>query len=125
MRTTIALALILCLGGCGAVDETLQSYDAPTVKKFAVKDVDTFRIEDDAKEGRIVITMSRMAIASASLNSILTFGTSYADAPEPIMKSAVMSYLKSAGRDCSTSEEKELSRMRWEFRYQCQPVNTK
>ena len=125
MRTMIALAVMLCLSGCGDFNEALESHDGPIVKKFEVKDVDTFLIADDIREERIIISMSSAAVASAALNNIFTFGTSYPDAPESLMKSAAISYLKSTSRDCNITERKELSRMRWEFRYQCQPVSNK
>ena len=119
LRGTIGVVLMLLLSQCGAIDDAAQTLDAPTTKKFAVKDVDTFRISDDIRESRITITASSAAIGSAALNGFFTFGLSNPDIPQTIMKSAVVSYLKSTSRNCNVDEGTELSRMHWVFQYQC------
>ncbi len=119
MRRVIGVTLALSLTGCGAVGVAVESLDANSFKAFEVKDVDTFRIADDSEASRIVIAASPMRMAGAALNNLFTFGVSYPDTPQPVMKSAVIGYLKSTNRDCDVTEEKQLSRMQWEFRYQC------
>lgn len=119
MRALIAIALIIPLCGCGVIGDAVQASESSEVKKFDVKDIDTFRIIEDAEESRITIEASPMRIVGAELNDIFTFGTSYSDMPETIMKSAALGYLQSTGRQCSIEEEKKLSRMLWEFKYQC------
>ena len=122
-RTTIAMGLVLPLGGCGAILEGIQSSDTPSVTKFEVKDLDTFRISDNPEEGQLTISRGPGALTSATLTSIFSFGNINSDSPEPIMASAAVSYLKSTSRDCSVAGGRELARMRWEFRYQCQSAS--
>lgn len=119
MRAMVIVALALSLCRCAAVEETVQAYQDPSVEKFEVKNVDTFRIADDVSERRVVIRTSPFRIASAELNDIFTFGLTHYDTPETLMKSTALSYLLSTGRQCSIDGEKELSRMRWEFQYRC------
>ena len=123
-RTMIAIGIVLALSGCGAILEgVVQSSNAPPVTKFEVKDLDTFRIIDDPQEGQLVISRGPMALTSAALTTILSFGNVNPDSPEPIMESAAVSYLKSTGRDCSVAGGRELTRMQWEFRYQCKSAS--
>ena len=119
-RTMIALGLLLPLSGCGAIIEGVESSSAPPVSKFEVKDLDTFRIIDDPQEGLLIISRGPGALTSAALTTIFSFGIKNPDSPESIMESAAVSYLKSTSRDCSVSGGRELSRMKWEFRYNCQ-----
>ena len=119
-RTMIASGLLLPLGGCGAIIEGVESSSAPPVSKFEVKDLDTFRIIDDPQEGLLIISRGPGALTSAALTTILSFGTANPDSPESIMASAAVSYLKSTSRDCSVTGGRELWRMKWEFRYNCQ-----
>jgi hypothetical protein len=122
-RTVIAIGIVLALSGCGAILEGVQSSNAPPVSKFEVKDLDTFRIIDDPQEGKLIISRGPMALTSAALTTILSFGNVNPDSPEPIMESAAASYLKSTGRDCSVAGGRELTRMQWEFRYQCKSAS--
>ena len=118
-RNLIAIALAISVSGCGAFDEVNRGVDHAAVKKFEVKDVDTFQIADHPEEASMVISMSPSARAGAALNSIFTFGTTYPDASERFMKSAAAGYLQSTNRNCSIGSGRELARMQWEFRYQC------
>lgn len=120
MRSLMIIVMALSLCGCAAVKETVKAFDNSSIRKFDVKGVDTFRITDDPKERQVVIRTSPFRIASAELNDIFTFGLTHYDVPEALMKSTALSYLKSTGRHCNIDREKELSRMRWEFRYECQ-----
>jgi hypothetical protein len=125
MRKILGVALALSLSGCGVVDEFNQGTDNASVTKFEVKDVDTFRIVDHPEEARMAISMSPSSMASAALNDIFTFGISYPDSPEWVMKSAAVEYLQSTKRNCSVDAGKELARMKWEFRYQCRAEQAK
>ena len=122
-RTTIAMGLVLPLGGCGAILEGIQSSDAPSVSKFEVKDLDTFRISDNPEEGQLIISRGPGALTSAALTTIFSFGYMNPDSSESVMASAAVSYLKSTRRDCTVTGGTELSRMRWEFRYQCKSAS--
>ena len=122
-RTMIAIGLVLALSGCGAILEGVQSSDAQPASKFEVKDLDTFRIIDDPQEGLLIISRGPGALTSAALTTILSFGYVNPDSPESIMASAAFSYLKSTSRDCTVTGGTELSRMRWEFRYQCKSAS--
>ena len=119
-RTMIAIGIVLALSGCGAILEGVESSNAPPVSKFEVKDLDTFRIIDDPQEGLLIISRGPGALTSAALTTIFSFGNVNPDSPESIMESAAVSYLKSTSRDCSVTGGRELSRMKWEFRYNCQ-----
>ena len=119
-RTMIAIGIVLVLSGCGAILEGVESSNAPPVSKFEVKDLDTFRIIDDPQEGLLIISRGPGALTSAALTTIFSFGNVNPDSPESIMESAAVSYLKSTSRDCNVTGGRELSRMKWEFRYNCQ-----
>ena len=118
-RTMIAIGIVLALSGCGAILEGVEGSNAPPVSKFEVKDLDTFRIIDDPQEGLLIISRGPGALTSAALTTIFSFGNVNPDSPESIMESAAVSYLKSTSRDCSVAGGRELSRMKWEFRYNC------
>jgi hypothetical protein len=116
----IAIGIVLALSGCGAILEGVESSNAPPVSKFEVKDLDTFRVIDDPQEGLLIISRGPGALTSAALTTIFSFGNVNPDSPESIMESAAVGYLKSTSRDCSVAGGRELSRMKWEFRYNCQ-----
>jgi hypothetical protein len=119
MRIMFVIALVLPLCGCGAFSDAVQDSKISETKKFEIRDLDTFRITEYADGTRIAIAASPMRIVSAGMNDILTFGTSYYDMSETVMKSAALRYLQSAERQCSIEGGRELSRMQWEFQYKC------
>jgi hypothetical protein len=114
----LAGALLISLGGCGAID--LAATKIGDYKQFKVPNVDTFLILDDINAQKMKITMSTAAKTSAFMNNILTFGVSYPDASEVKMKSAAADYLKSTNRNCTIVSDKKVERMEWEFQYNCE-----
>jgi hypothetical protein len=80
----------------------------------------TYRIFDKPSAGKLVITPSLSSAMGTSVLRGVTFGTYGNALPQKKVEAAVVAYLRTSGRTCTTSAARSLGDPQWEFVYSCE-----
>lgn len=108
---------LLILNGCAGFESVIQ-YSGAKVTYYK-NDDDTYRISENAKESKLMVTQSFGKIIEESYSRGKSLGFFDVPAPTEKIKKAVIEYLHSTGRQCIIEKINEISTVRWEFIYSC------
>ena len=119
MRYAMLGLAALSLAACTAPQQLSGDYrDVPRTNFTYAKN--TYRIFDKPSAGKLVITRSVGGAMSDSMLRGVTFGAYNNALPQTEIEAAVMAYLGSNGRNCTTASSTKLAAPQWEFTYSCE-----
>lgn len=117
MKPLTILLFSLLIAGCAGMNYVLDNYSGVSPVEHVMVE-DTYRIFDKPSQNRLMITPS-LGSSVASGAAIGLFGASETVGPKPVFSKAVLSYLKSTGRECKIIDGYVVLSPQWEFKYQC------
>ena len=119
IRKLFALSILSLLTGCASISYITETYNEAKLVEVAMPD-DTYRIFDNPKISKIMVTSSIGSALGQGLGKGLTLGAAETIPPRPKFQAAAEKFLADDGRkNCKIKDGYLLISPQFEFIYDC------